>query len=62
MSKLRQLLSTREVAAELHVSLTTVLRLIKSGELVPEARGPGQTGGYLFDPEYINQRKRELVP
>lgn len=42
-----------EVAARLHTSRWAVLRLVKSGQLAPVQKLPGETGAYLFDPAVV---------
>ena len=42
-------LSTTEVAAELGVDRSVVVRRVKAGQLTPVQKLPGHTGAYLFD-------------
>ena len=47
-------MSTREVAAQLGVSVRTVHRAIASGRLTPAGQLPGYRGAYYFDPTHID--------
>lgn len=41
------------VAQRLNVDRTTVIRLVKAGDLVPVAKLPGRTGAFLFNPRDV---------
>lgn len=47
------LLTTKEVADRLGVSVAKVHRLIGKGIITPVARVDGQTGGYYFKPDEL---------
>lgn len=53
------LLTTRDVAVELGVSVPTVTRLARDGDLHAEAKAPGSRGAYLFDPNAVAAFKAE---
>ncbi len=53
------LLTTRDAAARLGVSVPTVTRLARDGELHAEAKAPGARGAYLFDPDAVAALKAE---
>ncbi|MGH3276391.1 MAG: helix-turn-helix domain-containing protein [Streptosporangiaceae bacterium] len=48
-------LTTRQVAERLHVSLNTVQRMAADGRLHPRDKWPGRTGGFLFEAAEIEQ-------
>jgi len=52
-------MTTRDVAARLGVSVPTVTRLARDGELHAEAKAPGARGAYLFDPDAVDALKAE---
>ena len=52
------LLSTRDAAQRLGVSVPTVTKLARDGVLVPAAKAPGRRGAYLFD-EHDVERVRD---
>jgi excisionase family DNA binding protein len=47
------LLSTKEVALRLGVSVAKVHRLIAKGVLTPVTKAGGQTGSYYFEPDAL---------
>lgn len=53
------LLSTRDVARELHKSERTVHRLVASGKLKPVAKAPGPNGAFLFSPDDVEALRQE---
>lgn len=46
-------ISTKDVAEILHLSLPTVKRRVKRGEIPYILKAPGTTGGYVFDRKVI---------
>lgn len=50
-----ELLTTKEAATELHVSTSTVLRMVADGRLQSTGKLPGRTGPYLFTAEEIRR-------
>lgn len=48
-----ELLTTKEVAERLGVSVPTVIRRAQTGKLKVARQLPGATGAYLFDPMEI---------
>ncbi|MFD4990788.1 helix-turn-helix domain-containing protein [Cellulosimicrobium cellulans] len=48
------LLTTRDAADRLGVSVPTVTRLVRSGDLTAEAKAPGARGAYLFTAEAVD--------
>lgn len=54
-ARLGGLLTTKEVAERLGVSVAKVHRLIGKGILTPATRADGQTGSYYFEASQIEQ-------
>lgn len=46
-------IGARDVAAILHLSVPTVKRRAKAGEIPSILKAPGQTGAYVFDRKVI---------
>lgn len=53
------LIDTKSVAARLGVSISSVLRLVDSGELQPSMKAPGKRGAFFFDPAVVDQLETE---
>lgn len=49
------ILTSREAAKRLHVSLKTVHRMAADGRLSPADKWPGYHGGYLFDETEVDE-------
>lgn len=49
MTDAQTLIATREVANRLGVTVATVSRMVKRGDLPAVQKLPGRTGAYLFD-------------
>lgn len=47
--------TSRETAQLLGVSVATVTRMVRRGDLIPAHQAPGRRGAYLFDRSYIEQ-------
>lgn len=52
-------MSTREVARALRMSVPTVTRLARSGDLPVVVKAPGSRGAYLFDRAAVEQLAAE---
>jgi DNA-binding transcriptional MerR regulator len=52
-------LTSRQVAAELGVTISHINRLVKSGTLLSVAQVPGYKGSRLYDPAVIEALKQE---
>lgn len=48
-----RLLSTKQAAAVLGVTVSTVARRVQNGTLVPLWKNEGRAGGYVFDEKAI---------
>lgn len=57
MTKLRHManISTGEAATRLGVSIRTIHRLVRDGELAPAVKFPGKTGGFMFDEDEVGR-------
>ena len=57
-----KLMTTRQAAAALGVTPRQMARMVEDGALVPEAKGPGARGAFLFAPDVVEALRadREL--
>lgn len=55
------LMTSREVAAQLSTNTRQVARLVQSGRLEPYAKAPGARGAYLFTREAVDALQKELA-
>jgi excisionase family DNA binding protein len=53
-----EVLTSTEVARQLHVSLKTVQRMAADGRLHPVGKLPGRAGAFLFDQAEVNKLAR----
>ena len=58
-------ITSRQVAETRGVSHSTVMRMVRAGEMMPLEKLPGTTGAYLFDSAEVErafkERKRRLA-
>lgn len=52
------LTSSADACKRLFIDRSTLSRWVKAGKITPEAKAPGRTGAFLFDPADIER----LVP
>lgn len=53
----RSMLTSRQAAEQLHVTVRTIHRWVNEGRLVPAVRVPGYRGAMLFDPATLEAHK-----